>query len=565
MALQPQDVIGAYRITEELGSGGMATVYRAYHQRLDRDVAIKVLHAAFQADADFQARFDREAKIVARLEHPNIVPVYDFDEHNGQPYLVMKHLEGQTLKDVLDQRTLTLDEIVRILDAVADALTYAHEQGVLHRDVKPSNIILDERGNPYLTDFGLARIVQTGESTLSAGMIVGTPNYVSPEQAEGESEISEKSDVYSLGVLLYEMVVGRLPFRGRNPYATVHMHIYESPPLPSEVNPEVPTPVEMVLLQALEKDPTARHQSPRALADDFKRAVQQAGLTSLSADRSGVFQSDVVPMDHGSDADPSKPKNKPKRGDSFNSTLLLLEDEESWANLPRDEIARRRIKKRQGERIGLIGHAIPFLAVNALIIFGSVFDGDFSLGSFIPALGWGAGLIAHALSVYFGERGPTERLYQDHDEYMSKAYGRDWRESTPDVDIYREWRKAQERFEQRKGFFIHAGVFVMINLLIWLTWVIAMADGGFVFPYPLIVSAAWGFGLFANWNEVRNQKGLQTSSESVQAEMDMIAGYGSASRKRKNHLEDEDFADGPRLTEDGEFTDSTVEKLERGR
>ncbi|MEM6284036.1 MAG: serine/threonine-protein kinase, partial [Chloroflexota bacterium] len=270
MAWQAGETIGSYTIEGELGTGGMATVYRARHVRLARDVALKLMHQAFVTDDNFIARFEREAQIVARLEHANIVPVYDFDDIEGQPYIAMKYIEGRTLKDTFAQVAPTLDEIVNIVDAVAAALTYAHAQGVLHRDVKPSNVIIDQTGHIYLTDFGLARAAQSGESTLSAGMIIGTPNYVAPEQASDDAEVSERSDVYSFGVMLYEMMTGRVPFTGKTPYATIHKHIYEPPPLPSEINPEVPTQVEMVLLKALEKAPDDRYQTPGELAEAFK-------------------------------------------------------------------------------------------------------------------------------------------------------------------------------------------------------------------------------------------------------------------------------------------------------
>jgi serine/threonine-protein kinase len=174
----------------------MATVYKVYQRKLDRFVAIKFMHKSMMQDEGFLARFRREARIVARLDHPNIVSVYDFDEHEGQPYLVMKYVEGPTLKDLMQKTTLTLDEIRRVMGAVASALTYAHEEGVLHRDIKPSNIIIGHDGMPYLTDFGLARIAQQGESSLSADTLVGTPHYISPEQARGGTDLDARTDVY---------------------------------------------------------------------------------------------------------------------------------------------------------------------------------------------------------------------------------------------------------------------------------------------------------------------------------------------------------------------------------
>src|SRR5512133_204361 len=159
--------IGPYRILEQLGQGGMATVYKAYHASLDRYVAIKVLHQAFMEDANFLARFQREARLVARLEHPNIVPIYDYADHEGRPYLVMKYIEGDTLKARLAKGALSAAEITHVVESVGSALAYAHRQGILHRDIKPSNVLLDTDGHVWLADFGLARIASAAESTLS--------------------------------------------------------------------------------------------------------------------------------------------------------------------------------------------------------------------------------------------------------------------------------------------------------------------------------------------------------------------------------------------------------------
>ena len=167
--------VGQYEIISELGRGGMATVYKAYHALLDRQVAIKVMHQSFIDDNNFTERFKREAQIVARLEHPHIVPVYDYSEYQGMPYLVMKIIQGRSLKQTLFKSPPTLDEIIHIMTAVADATTYAHNKGVLHRDIKPSNIVIDTDNVPYLADFGLARIVSAGESTMSADVLLGTP------------------------------------------------------------------------------------------------------------------------------------------------------------------------------------------------------------------------------------------------------------------------------------------------------------------------------------------------------------------------------------------------------
>jgi serine/threonine-protein kinase len=242
--------VGPYRIIEQLGQGGMATVYKAYHAALDRYVALKVLHPAFQADEHFLKRFEREAKAVAKLEHPNIVPVYDFAQHGGRPYLVMKFIEGDTLKARL-RSGLSIPEGLRIAEAAGAALSFAHRTGILHRDIKPSNFLLSPDGSVYLADFGLARM-GASESTLSADVMLGTPQYISPEQARGDKELDAGTDIYSFGVVLYEMVVGRVPFSADTPFSIIHDHIYKPLPIPSQVN-RAPPAVERVLLKALSR------------------------------------------------------------------------------------------------------------------------------------------------------------------------------------------------------------------------------------------------------------------------------------------------------------------------
>src|ERR1043165_4981145 len=278
MSFDVGENIGPYRIVEKLGQGGMATVFKAYHASLDRYVAIKALHPAFHQDESFAARFQREARVVARLEHPHIVPIYDYAEHEGRPYLVMKFIEGDTLKARLDEGPLTADEINKMVDAIGSALGYAHQQGILHRDIKPSNVLLAKDGQIYLADFGLARIAQSGESTLSSDMGMGTPQYISPEQAMGRSDLDQRTDLYSFGVMLYEMVVGRVPFNADTPFAIIHDHIYSPLPLPHTVNPNVPEQVERVLLKALAKERDDRFDNANKLVTAFKQAWHEAGV-----------------------------------------------------------------------------------------------------------------------------------------------------------------------------------------------------------------------------------------------------------------------------------------------
>ncbi|MBM4422294.1 MAG: hypothetical protein FJ030_02745 [Chloroflexi bacterium] len=273
MTLPIGENVGAYRIIAQLGQGGMATVYKAYHANLDRYVAIKVMHPAFKEDKSFLVRFQREARVLAKLEHPNIVPIYDFSDHNGQPYLVMKYVEGETLKGRLGQGPASLAETLKVVDAVGSALAYAHKQGILHRDVKPSNVIITADGHYYLSDFGLARIASAGESTLSQDTMLGTPNYISPEQAKGVKDLDGRTDIYSFGVVLYEMIVGRVPFSGDTPFSVIHDHIYTPMPPPTALNPNVPESLEKFLLKAMAKERDDRFADASAMVAAFHQAV----------------------------------------------------------------------------------------------------------------------------------------------------------------------------------------------------------------------------------------------------------------------------------------------------
>ncbi|MCU0479656.1 MAG: protein kinase [Anaerolineae bacterium] len=269
-------VLGQYEIIEKIGVGGMATVYKAHQRKLDRAVAIKIMHQTIAQDQNFLARFEREARIIANLDHPYIVPIYDYDSYEGQPYLVMKYVDGRTLKAILREGPVPLREVLRIMERVGSALDYAHQKGILHRDIKPSNIMLDGRGEVYLMDFGLARAGQSGESTMSADVMLGTPHYISPEQAQGNKDLDSRTDVYSLGVVLYELVTGRVPFMGDTSYAIIHAQITETPPSPREVNPNIPPTVEAVLLKALSKKREDRYPTAMALVNAYRDAIQGA-------------------------------------------------------------------------------------------------------------------------------------------------------------------------------------------------------------------------------------------------------------------------------------------------
>lgn len=263
--------LGSYRIVEQVGRGGMATVYKAYQPAMDRYVAVKVLPAHFMQDPTFVERFEREARTIARLEHPHILPVHDYGKApDGTTYIVMRYVNAGTLSDRLKQGPLSMNEIVPLFSQIGDALAYAHEQGIVHRDMKPSNILIDPHNQAFLTDFGLARIVE-GDSHLTGSMIVGTPAYMAPEQGQGRPA-DKRSDIYALGIILYEMVTGRPPFEAETPMAVMIKHMTEPLPLPSQLNPDLSPAVERVILKALAKEPEGRYPS----VTDMVRALQEA-------------------------------------------------------------------------------------------------------------------------------------------------------------------------------------------------------------------------------------------------------------------------------------------------
>ena len=446
MALQVGDALGVYEIQDVIGAGGMATVYQAHQSKLGRDVAVKVMHDVFAANDEFRTRFEREARIVARLDHPNIVPVYDFDENDNQPYLVMKFVEGITLKDLMDRGELSPEEILSILEPVAKALHYAHEQGVLHRDVKPSNILMDRRGHAYLTDFGLARIAQAGESTMSMESMLGTPHYISPEQANGVAELDGRADVYSLGVVLYRLVTGDVPFTSDSSYGLIYHHIHTPPPAPREMKPDIDPQVEVVLLKALEKNPDLRYSTPVELMNDFR-----AALKLQPANDSFVQpQISTAPPPPRAPKPPKVPEEEKSTFsgimESFGAGLVDVgrEIKSSIEDEIRKEVNNRkmseeerirqqveeRLKKRQEEQQGLIIHLVIYFFVNGVILGWNPWVAFF----------WGIGLVSH-FADYWNKHGPgrarqeraierevareRERMYGNSVVEKSKRRGKD--------------------------------------------------------------------------------------------------------------------------------------------
>ncbi len=328
--IQPGQMIDEYKIIGKIGRGGMATVYKAYQASMDRYVAIKILSFQLIDNEEFLGRFKQEARLIARLEHTNILPVYAYGEDHGIPYLVMRFLNAGTLKEYLGSKIpqqankhqavdnvpiannaglvsnpapLTLNEINAIFSQLTDALSYAHENGVIHRDIKPSNVLLDQRGTVFLTDFGIAKLLESAigrKETIpqftSTGAITGTPDYMSPEQAQG-LRLDQRSDIYSLGIVLFEMLTGKVPFDAETPIAVIMKQISEPLPRPSLFNPAIHPALESVVVKALEKSPAARHASMDAFLLAWKNALLQSTANAAAVPFAGAtsFENSSTP------------------------------------------------------------------------------------------------------------------------------------------------------------------------------------------------------------------------------------------------------------------------------
>lgn len=284
-----------YRIEQQIGSGGMANVYRAHDEILNRTVAIKVLRSEFSHNEQFIRRFEREAHAATSLNHPNIVAIYDVGDEQDIYYIVMEHVDGMTLKQYLQEEYISIEEALRIMGQICDAIDHAHAHRIIHRDIKPQNMMIDQNGNVKVTDFGIA--VAMSNATLTHTMsVLGSVHYFSPEQARGKFA-DEKSDIYSLGAVLYELVTGRVPFIGETPVAVALQHLQDDPIRPLDLNPKIPQALENCIMQALAKSPGARHASVAVFKKDC--------LTSLSPDRA------------------DEPKRMPTEQDEFDQTLVM--------------------------------------------------------------------------------------------------------------------------------------------------------------------------------------------------------------------------------------------------
>src|SRR5437667_6385839 len=301
--VQQDDLIGVtlgnYTILAQLGQGGMARVYRAHQENLDREVAVKVLPPWFAAHRTSVERFNLEARLIARLSHPNIVTVHDADEYHGHLYIVMQLVDGGTLKLRLDQlqalnQRMDVLEAKRIFTQLASALSYAHEQGIIHRDVKPVNVLMDRAGRPILSDFGIAKALAGSKELTRQGAGVGTPEYMSPEQCQG-GPVDGRADIYALGVMLFEALTGRLPFLGDNYPALAHSHIYEMPPHPSSINAHIDLAVAQVIQTALMKNPAQRYQRASDMAQALEQAMKSLPFATRTADPSQMGAISLYP------------------------------------------------------------------------------------------------------------------------------------------------------------------------------------------------------------------------------------------------------------------------------
>ncbi len=321
--------IGRYEIIGKLGEGGMASVLLAKDSFMDREVAIKLLPRLFLHDPTFKERFQREAKLLAQLEHSAIVPVYDFGYHEEQPYMVNRYMRGGSLLDRISQHgALSLQESLAIVSRISSALSAAHQKGIIHRDLKPANILFDDAGQAFIADFGIAKLAQA-TSTLTGNTLVGTPAYMSPEQFSGEHEIDGRSDQYSLAIVLFEMLSGELPFKGDTTAKLMKNHLMDAPPSIRTLRADLPESVEPVIEKALQKEPADRFETIDAFQQALAAAVNGEPWVSDAAPSppppavkpAEIYQTNILPEEQLQSPPPEPPKK-----DVYSTNVLPPEE-----------------------------------------------------------------------------------------------------------------------------------------------------------------------------------------------------------------------------------------------
>ncbi len=314
--MQPEK-IGRYEIKSELGRGGMATVYRGYDPRFEREVAVKVLPPELlHADPQFRLRFEREAKIIAQLEHPSIVPVYDVGEENNQPYFVMRFMSGGSLTDRIKAGTFNVDQATKILEQIAPGLDEAHIKGIVHRDFKPSNILFDNKGAPYISDFGIAKMTQAQAGSVTGSAIIGTPAYMAPEQAQGD-QVDGRADIYALGIILYEMLTGKQPYEADTPMGVAIKHITDPVPHILDANPDLPYGIEEIIQKAMAKDRGERYSTGQEMVDALHEVVRNIEAGRTTEKRTVVRKAPTKPK-------ATVPQQKQPERRSFNVWMAII-------------------------------------------------------------------------------------------------------------------------------------------------------------------------------------------------------------------------------------------------
>ena len=273
--------LGQYQLIESIGQGGMAEIYRAYQPSVKREVVVKVLSHTLRDEPSFVQQFMQEVDVIAHLQHPQIIPIYDFGQHEEDMYIVMAYMRGGTLADRIDQSQAGLqdEETTRLLDLIANGLDYAHSKDIVHRDLKPNNILMDEQNNPYIADFGLAKFTE-GKLELTNTMMTGTAAYMAPEIAQS-GKSTKRSDIYALGIILFEMLTGKVPFQGKTPYKVLSAHLHQPIPKIHELRPDLPEVMQVVIDKALAKEPADRFATARDLAATFKLAMRTPNPTPV--------------------------------------------------------------------------------------------------------------------------------------------------------------------------------------------------------------------------------------------------------------------------------------------